>query len=94
MRSTLRRVFGCRVLTAWQQMKVACVFTLLGAGLLFAWKLDHNTPQVMILDPMIERFETDYSVYRLRFAVGGVETQPCHFVAWHQSGKWSARCDL
>ena len=80
------------MLTAWQQAKVVCIFMLLGAGLLFTWKLSHTSPRVMVLDPMIERFETDYSVYRLRFAVDGVELAPCHIVAWHQTGKWTMRC--
>ena len=90
--SVVRRVLSCRILTAWQQLAFALAFAALGAGVLFAWRLDRVTPQVTVLDPMIERFEADYSVYRLRFEVGGVETSPCHIVAWHQTGKWGVRC--
>ena len=90
--SAVRRALSCRILTAWQQLAFALAFAALGAGALFAWRLDRVAPQVTVLDPMIERFEADYSVYRLRFAADGVELAPCHIVAWHQTGKWSVRC--
>lgn len=91
-RSALRAGFGCRILTAWQQISFALMFILLGAGLLFAWGLNRIAPVVSVLDPVIERFEPDYSVYKIRFTVDGVETAPCHIVIYSETVKWNVRC--
>ena len=91
--SSLRRILGCRVLTAWQQAAFACAFALLGVALVLAWRLDRAAPpQITVLDPVIERFEPDYSVYRLRFAANGAEIAPCHLVVYGETGKWNVRC--
>ena len=90
--SRLRRVLSCRVLTAWQQVSFAFAFVILGAVLVATLKLPRPYDPVVILDPVIERHETDYSVYRLRFAALGAELPPCHIVAWHQTMKWTVRC--
>ena len=90
--SALRRVLGCRVLTAWQQAAFGIVFAVLGVGVVLAWELNRIAPTVTVLDPVIERFEKDYSVYKLRFAAGGVELAPCHLVVYGESGKWNVRC--
>ena len=90
--STLRRVLSCRILTARQQFAFALTFAVLGAAAAFALEPPSPTIPVTLLDPVIERFEADYSVYRLRFAIAGDEIDPCHIVAWHQTGKWTVRC--
>lgn len=64
----------------------------LALGIALMWCTMHFAAPVRLLDPMIERAEADYSIYRVRFEWMGVETAPCHFVAWHQTGKWTARC--
>ncbi len=87
---------ACQVFTVRQQIAAALLVAALGAlGVLaaLAWWLQRlPAVQVTVLDPVIERFERDYSVYRIRFAWLGAEIEPCHIVAWHETGKWTVRC--
>lgn len=95
--SALRRFLdlsACRVFTIRQQFGFGLLFAALGAASLSVVLLHSapSLPPVVLLDPKIERFENDYSVFRIRFEWRGLELPSCHIVAWHQTGKWTARC--
>lgn len=90
--SARHKILACRILTAGQQAIFSLGFAALGAVAAAAWWPSRTVDPVVLLDPVIERSEADYSVYRLRFASSGTELAPCHIVAWHQTGKWTVRC--
>lgn len=86
---------ACRVFTQLQQLALALLCAAIGAAAALVYVAEREPAALAsfkALDPVIERVDTDYSIYRLRWQLLGVEVKPCHLVAWHQTGKWTLKC--
>lgn len=84
---------ACRVLTVRQQIAFALVCAALGAAgavVAAAHQLERIAP-VAVFSGEIERFQPDYSVYRLRFQWRGHEISSCHIVIYGDR-KWAVKC--
>ena len=96
-RRALREFFdlsACRVFTMRQQILWALACGAIGAVAVSAAALLHadRLAPVDVLTPEIERFQPDYSVYRIRFGWRGMEISSCHIVIYGETGKWTVKC--
>lgn len=85
---------ACMGMTVAQQLRLAAVAGAIGAAVAILgvrWYLQENPAPVVILDPVVERAATDYSVVRIGFEQAGAETW-CHLVLRPQSAGWMLRC--
>lgn len=85
---------ACMGMTVAQQLRLAVIAGAIGAAaavLGVRWYLKENPAPMVVLDPVVERAATDYSVVRIRFEQAGARTS-CHLVLNHVRDGWTLRC--